>query len=100
MVANLLGTNDSIDNVIRLGIIVLTVAVGIFIDILIWPFTSEFWRENVHKVFLEQKVDAGWAEGMTWILLDGIFAVLIIGGIGVMLASGTVSWVVSKLGMR
>lgn len=81
----------------RLGIIVV---VGIFVDILIWPVTSVFWSEYVHNVFLEQKVDAGWALSITWTLFDGMLAVLIMGGFGFMLALGTVSWIASQLGRR
>ena len=82
---------------IRLGIIG---AVGVYIDILIWSATAALWSDSVHKAVLEQKVGAGWAADIAWILIDGAFAVLIMGGTGVWLAAAIVASVTAGLARR
>ena len=82
---------------IRIGIIGV---LGVFINILIWPATSALWRDSVHKAVLEQKVDAGWAADIPWTLIDGGFAVLAMGGIGIGLAAAIVASVSTRLARR
>lgn len=64
---------------------------GVYIDILIWSATTAFWREFVHKVALVEKADAAWTVDIAWTLIDGAFAVLVVGGTGLGLAAVLVS---------
>ena len=73
---------------IRLGIIGV---LGVYIDILIWSATTAFWKEFVHEVTLAEKADAAWTVVIAWTLIDGAFAVLIMGGTGVGVAAVLVS---------
>ena len=82
---------------IRLGIIAV---LGVYIDILIWPATSSIWRVFVHGVVTEQKANAGWVTDVTWTLIDGGMAVLIVGEIGVWLAAVVVGSVSVGLARR
>ena len=82
---------------IGLGIIGI---LGVFIDILIWPVTTSLWREFVHKVALEEKADSAWTLDIAWTLIDGAFAVLIMGGAGFVVAAAIVSTVAAGLARR
>ena len=66
-------------------------ALGVYIDILLWSATTAFWREFVHEVALAERADAVWAVGIVWTLIDGAFAVLIVGGAGLAVAAMLVS---------
>ena len=73
---------------------------GVCIDILIWPATTAFWRVFVHSVAIEEKADSAWTLDIAWTLLDGAFAVLIMGGIGFVVALAIVSTVATAFGRR
>lgn len=66
---------------------------GVYTDMLLWQATTAFWREFVHNVIVEEKADSAWTLDIGWTLVDGAFAVLIIGGVGFVVAAAIVSTV-------
>lgn len=77
-----------------------TLALGITIDILLWPITKAIWSELVHKVVLEQARDPELLNRLVYYTLDGLLAVALMIGIGLGLASACVQTLVNALSRR
>ena len=60
--------------------------VGGFLDIVFLQWTRAFWSATIHQTVIESLATAGWAEGLAWIVVDVVYAAIIMGGIGVALA--------------
>lgn len=60
--------------------------VGGILDFLFFQWTRAFWSATIHQTAVESMATAGWVEGLAWMVVDGVYAVIIMGGIGVALA--------------
>ena len=80
--------NNGRNNVIGLGF---TAGLGVFIDLILLSTTSAIWRDLFHELILELQAETGWAADIVLTLLDGVLAVLIIGGVGFVVAGAIVS---------
>ena len=67
-----------------------TVLLGVIFDVLIFSLTHQFWREFVHEVVVDLTAEVGWVERILWWAVDGLSAVMMIGGIGILLAAAVV----------
>ena len=91
-----MGNNRS-NNVIGLGFIV---GLGVFIDLIILSTTRAFWGEVIHEIIMELQAETGLAADIVLTLLDGVMAVLIIGGVGFVVAGAIVSAVAAAHARR
>ena len=91
-----MGNNRS-NNVIGLGFIV---GLGVFIDLILLSTTRAFWREVIHEIIMELQAETGLAADIILTLLDGVMAVLIIGGVGFVVAGAIVSAVAAAHARR
>lgn len=66
--------------------IVSVLFVGGILDFLFFQGTRAFWSATIHQTAVESMATAGWVEGLAWGVVDRVYAVIIIGGIGVTIA--------------
>ena len=66
--------------------IVPALIVGVILDIVFFQWTHAFWSATIHQTAVESMATAGWVEGLAWGVVDRVYAVIIIGGIGVTIA--------------
>ena len=62
-----------------------SVGIGMVINVLIFPLTHALWSGTIHQGAVDSMVGAGWGEVLVWRVFDGAFAVVIMGGFGVVL---------------
>ena len=68
----------------------ITLVLGLVIDVLILSVTSQLWRGLVHEMVVEQAKDAELVYRVTLYTLDLGMAVLLMVGIGISLAAAVV----------
>ena len=69
-----------------------TLGLGFLFDLMALPVTIPLWRGLIHNQVAEQLSDAGLADAMALLLLDGAGAVAIVGGLGMAAASACVGY--------
>lgn len=67
---------------------------GMVINVLIFSWTHSFWSEKIHQVAVDSMAGAGWAGVIAWWVVDGAYAVTIMGVIGVALTWAFLSLVI------
>ena len=72
---------------ILLGI---TLLLGLILDVLIFSWTLQFWSATIHEVAVQEIAEATWLLKVLWAIIDGLFFVLMVGGVGVLLAAALV----------
>ena len=66
--------------------------VGVGVDFLIFPWTCAYWSTIIHQEAINSMVGAGWGEVIAWWVVDGAYALAIVGLMGV-----TLTWVFLSL---
>ncbi len=68
----------------------ITIVLGLVIDAFIFSLTRQLWSELVHNIVVEQAKDAELANRIVLYVLDFGMAMVLMGGIGILLAAAVV----------
>lgn len=68
----------------------ITLVLGIFLDVLFFSWTLQFWSATVHEVAVQQIAESEWHLKILWAVIDVLFAILVVGGIGILMAAALV----------
>ena len=77
---------------------IVTVGIGMGINVLILPLTRALWSGTIHQAAVDSMVGAGWAEVIAWRVVDGAYAITLMWVIGLALTWAFLSPVFAYIG--
>ena len=77
--------------------LMIAIVLAIPMNIVLFGVTNPLWNALVHQPLIASAKDVDSATKLTIYLVDGMFAVLLMFGIGSMLVAASVGWVSAKL---